>query len=97
MNPGLFAGLLLIAVGVLGAVIGQFVVRNDRDQRSTRVRSYMLLSLTIGEVASILLLAIVVTEAEHTISIVLAAAWLAAWSYLTAAEWRRFIRDHTNR
>jgi hypothetical protein len=97
MNPGVAAGVVLIVVGVVGAVIGQFLVRNDNDRRSAGLRSYMLLLVTIVEVASLVVAAIVVAQAKHTISIVVAAAWLAAWTYVAGAEWRRFLRDRTGR
>lgn len=72
--------MVLIVVGVVGAVIGQFLVRNDSDPRSTGLRSYMLLLTTIVEVASLLVVAMVVARAKHAGSIVVAAAWLAAWT-----------------
>lgn len=97
MNPGVAAGVALIVVGVIGAVIGQFLIRHDSDRRSTGLRSYMLLLMTIVEVASLLVVAIVVARATHAVSIVVAVAWLAAWTYVTGAEWRRFIRDHSDR
>ena len=58
MNPGVAAGVVLIVAGVVGAVIGQFLVRNDSDRRSTGLRSYMLLLVTIVEVASLLVVAL---------------------------------------
>lgn len=97
MNPGVITGLVLAVVGVVGAVIGQFVVRHDKDHRSPDVRASMLFSTTIVEVASVLAAAIVVARAQHTLSIVIALAWLAAWTYITASEWRRFVRDRPNR
>ena len=78
-------------------MIGQFLVRNDSDRRSTGLRSYMLLLVTIVEVASLLVVAIVVAHAKYAISIVVAAAWLAAWTYIAGAEWRRFLRDRSGR
>lgn len=97
MNPGVAAGVVLIVVGVIGAVIGQFISRNDSDRRSTGLRSSMLLLVTIVEVASLLVVVIVVAHARHAVSIVVAVAWLAAWTYVAGAEWRRFMRDQSDR
>ena len=97
MNPGVAAGVVLIVVGGIGAVIGQFLIRNDSDRRSSGLRSYMLFLLTTVEVASLPAVAIVVAHARHAVWIVVATVWLAAWTYVTGAEWRRFRRDHSDR
>lgn len=93
MNPGVAAGVTLIVAGMVGAVVAQFRTRNDTNKLSTGRRLYMLSLMTMLEVTSVIVVAIVIAHAKHALSIVIAAVWLAAWSYITASQWRRFIRD----
>lgn len=94
MNMGVAAGVALIVVGMIGAMVGQFRTRHDRDIRTTGRRLYMLVLMTMAEVSSVVCVAIVVAHARHALPIAVAVVWLVAWSYLTASEWRRFLRDH---